>query len=150
MRYTPFHILIKDLSFMIFYFIIMKYNITNETYLPQTINSMPKASEFAFIDIISASLFYNLIPLIVSIITYIPIVYLLRRMLKTKSVLSLIVTGTILTLTTPIFYLIIRGLKHNDYYQKTAETIAWILCFLISISTYYLLNRIDKKWFSFE
>jgi hypothetical protein len=150
MRYAPFHILIKDLSFMIFYFIIMKYNFTNETYLPQTMNCMPGASTVRFIEIICASLFYNIIPLIISSFTYFPIVYLLRNMFKTKSVLSLIVTGTILTLTTPIFYLIIRGWKHNDYYQKTAETIAWIICFLISISTYYLLNRIDKKWFSFE
>jgi hypothetical protein len=150
MRYAPFHILIKDLSFMIFYFIIMKYNITNETYLPQTINCMPGASTVRFIEIICASLFYNIIPLIISSFTYFPIVYLLRNMFKTKSVLSLIITGTILTLTTPFLYVIMNGWKHNDYYQKTAEMIAWLLCFFVSICTYYFLNRKNMQWFILE
>jgi len=44
------HIAIKDLSFMIFYFVIMKFNLTNETYLPETISNFPGAPKMTFGD----------------------------------------------------------------------------------------------------
>ncbi len=33
---------------MIFYFVIMKYNLTNETYLPKTISNFPGAINMTF------------------------------------------------------------------------------------------------------
>jgi len=144
MRGFPIHIAIKDLSFMIFYFVIMKYNLTNETYLPETISNFPRAPKMTFGDMISASLFYNIIPLVASFVLYYPIVYSVEKLIKRKNILSLITTGFILTITTPIIYFIFSEGKHNDYYLKTAEIIAWTLCFTFSILTYIGLNKSDK------
>lgn len=137
------HIPIKDLSFMIFYFVIMKYNLTNETYLPETISNFPGAPKMTFGNMISASLFYNIIPLLISFVLYYPIVYLMRKLFKAKSTLSLTVTAFILTSTTPILYLLFSNLSLNDL--KTAEIIAWILCFILSILTYIALNKFNRS-----
>lgn len=146
MRLFPIHIAIKDLSFMVFYFVIMKYNLTNETYLPETISNFPGAPKMTFGNMISASLFYNIIPLTSSFLLYYPIVYLAKKLFKKKTILSLILTGVTLTATTPILYLAFSEWKHNDYYLKTAEIIAWTLCFVVSIMTYVLLNKNESKY----
>lgn len=141
MRWFPIHILIKDLSFMILYFVIMKYNLTSETYLPETIRYFPGAPDMTFVNMIGASLFYNIIPLLVSLVTYYFIVSLMRKLFKKVSSLSLITTGFVLTLTTPLLYFALSGWKHNDYYLIKAEVIAWVLCFVISIVSYYQFNK---------
>lgn len=139
-RFFPVHIVIKDLSFMIIYFLIMKFNLTNETYLPETIRNFPGAPNMNLWNMITASLFYNFIPLFISLILYFPIVYGIKKlMLPIK--LRLIGTAFALTLTTPILYIIFNGYKHNDYYQLWAETIAWTLCFLFSMGFYYFVNN---------
>lgn len=144
MKWFPIHIAIKDLSFMIFYFIIMKYNLTNETYLPETISNFPGAPDMTIVNMIGASLFYNIIPLLASFVLYYPIVYSTRKVFKRKSIISLVVTGFVLTITTPLIYFALSEWKHNDYYSKTAEIIAWILCFTLSIITYIGLNKSEK------
>jgi hypothetical protein len=123
----------------------MKYNLTNETYLPETISNFPGAPDMTLTSMLGSSLFYNIIPLLLSLATYFPIVYLTRKLFKTSYSLSLITTGFVLTLTTPTIYLALSEWKHNDYYLKTAEIIAWTLCFVSSIITYYLLNNSDTK-----
>lgn len=148
MKWFPLHIAIKDLSFMMFYFVIMKYNWTNETYLPETISNFPGAPVMTFGNMISASLFYNIIPLTASFVLYCPIVYSLRKLFKNKNFLSLFTTGFILTTTTPIIYFAFSEWKHNDYYLKTAEIIAWLLCFTLSILTYIGLNKGNQSDFT--
>jgi len=145
MKLFPIHIVVKDLSFMIFYFILMKYNLTNETYLPEMISNFPGAPKMTLWDMLCASLIFNIFPLVLSFATYYPIVYLVNKMFKTKNTLSLLLTGLFLTLTTPIMYLALHGWKHNDYYMKKAEIIAWALCFVSSVTTYYLLNKSKLK-----
>jgi hypothetical protein len=124
----------------------MKYNLTNETYLPETISNFPGAPKMTFGNMISASLFYNIIPLTASFVLYYPIVFLANKLFKKKTILSLILTGFTLTATTPILYFAFSGWKHNDYYLKNAEMIAWTLCFLVSIMTYVLLNKNETKY----
>ncbi len=143
-KFFPIHILIKDLSFMMFYFVIMKYNLTKETYLPDTISNFPGAPDANLIDMISVSFFYSLIPLVLSFILYYPIVSFIKSLIDEIKI-KLFVTGFTLTLVTPIFYLIMSDWKHNDYYQLKAESIAWILCFITSISFYYLVNIKTKQ-----
>ncbi len=146
MNWFPLHILIKDLSFMMFYFILMKYNLTNETYLPETISSFPAAPEMTFIEMISASLFYNIIPLVFSLLTYYPIVDLTRKLFSKINLFSIFTTGFFLSLTTPLLYWALNGWKLNNYYSSKADLIAWSLCFLSSMITYVLLNyKIDIR-----
>lgn len=130
---------------MIFYFILMRYNLTSESALAQALKNYPNISDWSFWSIIQGSIFYNLTTLIVSLITYFPIVYIIKKLISEKHTLRLILTGFVLTATTPIYYLILKGWKHNDYYLPNAELIAWILCFVLSIGTYYLLNIRNRK-----
>lgn len=150
MKWFPVHILIKDLSFMVFYFILMKYNLTNETYLPQTIKSFPGAADMTFVNMVAVSMFYNIIPCMISFATYYLIVSIFRNIFKKSSPLSLIAIGFFLTLTTPITYLAFSNWKHNDYYLIKAEIIAWTLCFVVSIFSYYLLNKRSLKQSALE
>ncbi|MVM32280.1 hypothetical protein GO755_19695 [Spirosoma sp. HMF4905] len=121
----------------------MKYNLTNETYLPKTLSNFPGAPKMTILDMLGAALFYNIVPLIISLLTYYPIVYMSRRLFKRISTISILSSGFLLSITTPLTYLFFSDWHHNDYYLKVAEVLAWILAFIISISTYYLFNKRD-------
>ncbi len=141
MKYFAIHIFLKDLSFMIIYFILMKYNVTNETFLPKTLSNFPGAPTMTIWDMISAALFYNIIPLIISFISYFFIVKLFDFLCPDKTKTRILVTGLALTLTTPLLYFVMSNYHHNDYYLLKAESIAWAITFLISIMAYYFFNR---------
>tara|TARA_B100000378_G_C17806622_1_gene329303 strand:- start:72 stop:449 length:378 start_codon:yes stop_codon:yes gene_type:complete len=122
----------------------MKYNLTNETALADALKNHPNITSWSFVSIIQGSIFYNLTTLIVSLVTYFPIVYLMKRLIDKNHTIKIILTGFILTATTPIYYLFVNDWKYNDYYLPNAELIAWILCFISSIGFYYLANRKRK------
>ncbi|PZE15557.1 hypothetical protein DNU06_17475 [Putridiphycobacter roseus] len=121
----------------------MKYNLTNESYHPDNISNMPNLASSSFWSIISASLYYNIVSIIISLVLYFPIVAGFKKLIS-KSIPRRILTGFVLTLTTPILHLISSDFKHNDYYQRSAELSAWILCFLISMTFYYIANMSTK------
>ncbi|SKB36079.1 hypothetical protein SAMN05660841_00009 [Sphingobacterium nematocida] len=139
MNWFPIHIVIKDLSFLIFYLTIMKYNLTLETFLPETVASFPKATSINLLEMIQVSLFYNVIPIVVSLGLYYPIVQLGKVLMKHNNKLRLIATGFVLTLITPIAYFVMTGYDMDS--PKKAELLAWFLTFVVSMSTYYVLNR---------
>jgi hypothetical protein len=122
----------------------MKYNLTNETYLAETIRNFPGAPEMTILDMLIASIYLNIISLIISFVIYYPIVFIFKKILPKHTVIRLIVTGIFLTLTTPVFYFWASGWAHNDYYLKKAKIIAWILTFLISIIVYFIFNKQEK------
>jgi hypothetical protein len=101
----------------------------------------PGATEMTWEVIISASLFYNIIPLVVSIILYYPIVYVVRKLVKQTNLFSLITTAFFLTITTPILYVAFAIYKPFDNQVNLAESISWTLCFACSISLYIILNK---------
>jgi hypothetical protein len=144
MKFFFIHILLKDLSFMVIYFILMKYNLTNETYLPSTISNFPGAPTITFWNMITAAISCNLIPLIFSFISYFFIVKLFDSICHSKKVTRILLTGFTLSLTTPILYFVMSNYHHNDYYLLKAEGISWGISFLISITTYYFFNRKRK------
>ena len=123
---------------MIIYWLLIKYVFTQIS-LPNI------TSETSLISMIFGALYYNITTIVVSLILYSPIVYGIKKIKLWKGV-ELIFTGFLLTLTTPIFYLYLKDWKHNDYYEFRPEYIAWILCFILSIGFYYLVNkRTDKN-----
>jgi hypothetical protein len=138
--FFPIHIIIKDLSFMILYFVIMKYSLTGETYSPSILASFPAAANMTALDMISVSLYANMIPLFVSFLSYYPIVYGIKWITKSRYTIRLILTGVALTSTTPLVIWIFNDFKHNNFFYLNAEIVSWILCYLLSISIYYLLN----------
>ena len=140
MKFFPIHILIKDSLFMMLYFIIMKFNLTNETFLPKTISEFPAASQMSFSEMIFATLFYNWVPILISFVIYYPIVLLGKKVLKfDNNKYEILFIGLLLSLTTPLIY--VFGYKIDLYSMKKAEIISWILTFILSISTYYFLNK---------
>ena len=142
MRLFPLHIFIKDLSFLSIYLVLMKYDLTNETFLPETIREFPGASRSKFGDIFLTVLIYNWIPILVSFLLYYPIVLFGRFIIKNKNKPQTFVISFLLFLTTPLIY--IFGYKIGIESMKKAEIIAWISTFVISMSVYYILNR--KKY----
>jgi magnesium-transporting ATPase (P-type) len=139
MKLFPLHILIKDLSYLIIYFVLMKYNITGETYLPKTIRNFPGATTMTFPNIFLVSFLYSIIPLCISLITYFLIVRGIEKILPNKSIFQILLIGLILTSTTPLAMVILNNYKFSSY--KYTENVSWFLCFIISISTYYFFNR---------
>ncbi len=78
---------------MLFYFVLMKYNLTYESHLTEVVGDFPGATEITWEVIISASLFYNIVPLLVSLILYYPIVYVVRKLVKQTNLFALITTA---------------------------------------------------------
>lgn len=137
LKLFPIHIILKDLSFIIFYWLLVKYVFNNSA------QAYPNA-ESSFSNILFGALYYNIATLILSCVLYLPIVYLIKK-LKFRINLQLILTGLILTSTTPVFYMYLQNWKHNNYYQSQPEYIAWFLCFIASTSFYYLVNKPTLK-----
>lgn len=138
MRLFPLHIFIKDCSYLMFYFIIMRFNLTGETYLPKMVSDFPEAPNMTLAEMIAASLFYSIIPLVLSFATYFIIYFAVKKVFRQTSTFSLLLTGFLLTLTTPLLYIFMEGYSPFRY---KAEVWAWTLCFLFSIGTYYCFNR---------
>jgi hypothetical protein len=116
----------------------MKYNLTNETYLPEITRNFPGAPEMTFASILTATFMMNIIPLGLSALTYYPIVIGIKKLFGQVTLFSLLLTGTILTLTTPLIYLIANGTVPFKY---NSQIISWILSYLLSLTTYLLLNK---------
>lgn len=142
MRLFPIHIYIKDCSYLLFYFAILRFNLTGETYLPEMVRSFPAASNLTVSESIAASLFYNIIPLLVSFVTYFFIYFGIKKLFGKTTTVSLLVTGFVLTITTPIVYLIIGA--YNPFENK-ASSLALVLWFTTSIATYYWFNKKDVE-----
>jgi len=141
MKFFAVHLLIKDLSSIIAYLGILKFNLTNETYLPEMINFFPGAPNMSIGDIMIGTLTLGTLPLMLSVLSYYPIYWGIKKIFKQTTIFTLLATATVLTLTTPLLYLIIGSvqLKYN------AQIIPWILCFVLSLTTYLLFNRGELK-----
>lgn len=97
-------------------------------------------SQTSIMDVVYGAIYYNIVPLLVSLVVYLPIVRVIQRV-KLSQRYRLLITGIILTLTTPMLYLASSGWQHNNYYKLIPELLAWGLCFTLSISFYYLVNK---------
>ncbi|SFW60330.1 hypothetical protein [Cellulophaga fucicola] len=128
----------------------MKYNLTSESALSLALKNYPTISDWSFWSIIQTSAFYNLTTIIVSLLSYFPIVYMIKKLVIKKHKLRTILTGFALTITTPIYYLILQNWRHNDYYLPNAELISWILCFILSMGIYYLFNNKNKDRINYK
>jgi hypothetical protein len=126
----------------------MRFNITGETFLPEMVSSFPGAPDLAFGDMLAAAWLYNIIPLVTSFITYFFIYFGIQKIFGRTTTISLIVTGFVLTITTPLVYVLSDSYKP---FQYKADVWAWVLCFTVSMTTYFLLNKSDRaKGFSDE
>ena len=145
MKYFPIHILFKDFSFLMSYFLIMKYNLTGETFLPKTQRNFPGATSANFFDMLLATLFYFWPAIIISFLSYYYIYLLSKKIFATTTIISKLVTAVLLSLSTPILFLYMSNWKWNNYYEYNAGIISWILYFTISVSLYIFLNRNSKN-----
>jgi hypothetical protein len=142
MRLFPLHIIIKDCSHLLFYFVIMRFNLTGETFLPEIIREFPEASKMTLSDMIVASIYFNVLPIAVSFLTYFLIYFSIKKLFVTTTVGSLLLTGFILTMTTPLCYILTGG---YEPFELKASISSWVLTFVISIATYFWFNKKDRK-----
>jgi hypothetical protein len=142
MKLFAIHILIKDLSSLIAYLVILKFNLTNETYLPEMVGYFPGAPNMTWEGIMIGTLTLSKLPLLVSVLTYYPIYLGVKKLFGQTTIITLLATATILTLTTPVVYLIIGGKIPLKY---DAEIISWTLCIVLSLTTYLLFNRSELQ-----
>ena len=80
----------------------MKFNLTNETFLPESVRNFPGASRVKFSDLIMVTIFYNCIPVIVSFILYYPIVLFGRTLFKKQDFKQTLFIAFLLSITTPL------------------------------------------------
>lgn len=139
MKYFPIHIIIKDCSFLFIFFFIMKYNLTNETFLPSMISNFPGATKVSFFNMILGSLLYSLPALLLSLIIYFPIFWVFNKLIKNQ-IIRLIVTSFVLTLTTPLLYIFYNGYEQKLNHFYNAEIISWVFTFIFSIFFYCIVN----------
>jgi hypothetical protein len=122
----------------------MRFNLTGETYLPKLVSDFPEAPSMTLAEIVAASLFYSIVPLVLSFATYFIIYFAVKKLFKRTTTFSLLLTGFLLTLTTPLLYIFMEGYSPFRY---EAEAWAWALCFLFSIGTYFCFNQKERQEF---
>ncbi len=144
MKYFPIHIIIKDCSYLFFYFLIMKFNLTNETFSPSMISNFPGATKITFSDIILGSFLYSFAAMAFSLVFYFPIYWILKKTLNNKN-FRLIFTGFVLTSSTPLLYIFFNGYDEHLKHLYIAEIISWILTFVISILFYFVVNNTNQQ-----
>ena len=123
----------------------MKYNLTNETFLPSNQRNFPGVTDLQFHHMLGTTLFYFWIPIIVSFISYIFIYNTAQKLFVKPNTLTIAGTGLLLSLTTPIVFFLFN--VHNNFYEVKAETISWTIYFIISIWVYLKLNNNNKSLF---
>lgn len=106
--------------------------------MPAMVRYFPGAPNLTISEMLAASLFYNIIPLLVSLVTYFFIYIGVQNLFGKTTDLSLLVTGFLLTLTTPIVYILLDGFKP---FTNKASAFALVFWFTASIATYYWFNK---------
>jgi hypothetical protein len=107
MAKTFIYVLIKDLSVWVLYFILMKYDLTNETYTEEMVKSFPEASKMDFFSIIWASMFITWLPLIVDLVL-LTILYFSLLIKVPFTYIKAFITGIILHLPIVAFWLLMN------------------------------------------
>jgi hypothetical protein len=106
------------------------------------VSNFPEVPNMTLAEMVAASLFYSIIPLLLSFVTYFIIYFAVKKLFGRTTTFSLLLTGFLLTLTTPLLYIFMEGYTPFRY---KAEVWAWTLCFVFSIWTYYCLNRNERQ-----
>jgi hypothetical protein len=144
MRHFAVHIILKDTGYLILFWILLKYNLTHETYLPETVNYYPAAPSVGFGEIIVYAFLLSIIPMFVSFIIYAPIILLVDKLYKSVSYISLFTSAILLSLTTPIVYIVTathNTLIYADESTKVTKIVALLVTFILSIVLYVFLNK---------
>jgi len=68
-----FQIIIKDLSIWILYFILLKFNITGETYTDEMLSNFPEATNITFLEMILASMYISGFVIVIDILVLVSI-----------------------------------------------------------------------------
>ena len=95
-------IVVKDLMIGVIYFILLKFNITRETYTDEMISQFPAADEGGFLEILFVSVYMLWIPILIDLII-LHIFY--RYLLNNASKINDFFIGVILNI--PIIFILI-------------------------------------------
>jgi len=114
---------LKDSLIMIVYLLLLRFNLTNETYTEEMISSFPAASEMGIIEILFGSIyisgFFILLDIIVVILLYQLIIVKNEKLNGNK-----LLTGFLLNIPIVVFYFYLLDFEMN---------IALVLSILINL-----------------
>ena len=130
-------VILKDISIFLVYFIVLKYNLTQETYTEEMIGNFPGAPNMTLASMIGVTIFFLwwLIPIDILLITF--LYPFLNNLLK-RAKYFLLYEGIILHLPFMLFWLAMyffRSITTNN-----ASIIAYIFSLIIGGLAWILLS----------
>lgn len=128
----------KDLSIWIIYFILMKYNLTGQTYTSATVANFPGAPKMDVVSMIFASLYISFLPLLLDVV----ILGILRRyILKAipESGVVAVLIGLLLHVPVILFWTFMS--ISNMTSASKASNIGMALSFIVAGGTMLLISR---------
>ncbi|RYZ50719.1 MAG: hypothetical protein EOP49_13405 [Sphingobacteriales bacterium] len=137
MKLFPVHIFLKDCSFLFVYFLLLRFNVTGETFSADTRANFPEAPHMKFTDMLAASIIYNILPILVSSVIYFVLYFILPRPFERAPRSSVLSIGILFSFTTPIVYLAAGA----NPFKSATTVLALLISTMISISGYYFFNR---------
>jgi hypothetical protein len=138
---TIIYIVSKDILIAVLYFLLMKYNLTDETYSQQMINDFPEAPKMTLPGMIGASLFIIWLPMLIDVVVILIIQNLLLNSAKFGK-LGNFFLGVVLNI--PIFF-ISAVLYNNSIELNIALKISIIASFLFAGLIWALLFNLKSK-----
>lgn len=134
------YIFFKDLSIFVLYFILLKYNLTNETYSDKMISAFPSAPSLTVSEIIVASISGSWIIILIDIVIIFTGIKIFKSIYQ-RIRWSLFTIG--LGLHIPITLVSILIL--NPGFVNIAFNVSFLISFFIAGLCYKLLIREDEQ-----
>lgn len=132
---TFFYVVIKNISVFLFYFIILRFDLTGETFTESMQSNFPNASKMTFIGMIGASFLINFVPIIFDTIFQLLVKKSISDLLV-NSKKELFIKGLSLHVPVILFWLFIVNTSNT-----TASSIGMFFSFIVAGITYVYLFK---------
>lgn len=130
------YVAVKDLSIWVLYFLLMKYNLTNETYTPSMQSNFPGAPRMGIFSMFVAAAFITWLPLIADGVVLSGV----ERMVKPDYAqrFRTVALGVVLHVPIVLFWLVYNASKGGGL--NVAQQTGLLLSFLVAGGTMWALR----------
>jgi len=134
-------VILKDLSVFTFYFILMRFNLTHETYTKDMMSSFPEAPRMTFSRMLFASVYITWLPLIVDF-AVVSIIQSLLSNRATKNKLWIFAFGILIHIPIILFWLVMNTIGSVNI--NTALMVSLIASVVFAGLIWMVLNMKTK------
>lgn len=133
--------ILKDLSIWMIYFILLRFNITGETFSTEMTSSFPGATEMSFLGMIGASLYISFFPILLDLIANFVIIKLVIRPILNAR-LDFFIKGMLFHIPILLFYIgsSLFGIVNFNF----TSIVSLIASSLFAGLIWYLINYDEK------